>query len=164
MRLLDLEEKGPVYTQFLETVGGLITIRAFGWQKDLQEANYRLVDRSQKPFYLMFMIQRWLTLVLNLITMGLAVVVVGIAVGLRGSISPGFTGVALTQIISFAGYLKQTITYWTQLETSLGAVARIKQFSAETENENLEAENQEPPADWPSRGRIEYFGVFAAYE
>lgn len=65
-------------------------------RKDLQEVNYRLVDRSQKPFYLMFMIQRRLTLVLNLITMGLAVVVVGIAVGLRGSISPGFTGVALT--------------------------------------------------------------------
>ena len=160
---MDLEEKAPLYTQFLESLSGLATIRAFRWQKDSVELNHQLVDRSQKPFYLLFMVQRWLTLVLDLVTMALAVLVVGCAVKMRDSISIGFTGVALTQIISFTEYLKLMIMFWTQLETSIGAVARIKQFSMEIDNENRPNEREEPPEDWPRRGRIEIEGVSAAY-
>jgi ATP-binding cassette, subfamily C (CFTR/MRP), member 1 len=59
------------------------------------------------------MIQKWLILVLDLIMIALAVLVVGIAVALRNTISPGFTGVSLTQIISFTIYLKMKILSWT---------------------------------------------------
>ncbi|KAF2708669.1 hypothetical protein K504DRAFT_491353 [Pleomassaria siparia CBS 279.74] len=57
-----------------------------------------LVDGSQKPFYLVYtVIQRWLSLVLDLIIAALAVMVVGgVSVGFRDAISPGFTGVSLT--------------------------------------------------------------------
>jgi ATP-binding cassette, subfamily C (CFTR/MRP), member 1 len=33
LRFLDLEAKSPLYTNFLETLSGLATIRAFGWTK-----------------------------------------------------------------------------------------------------------------------------------
>jgi ATP-binding cassette subfamily C (CFTR/MRP) protein 1 len=112
---------------------------------------------------LLLLIQRWLTLVLDLVTTGLAVLVVSVIVALRNRISIGFTGVALTQIISFTGYLKLVIMFWTQLETSIAAVARIKQFSEETGNENLEDESLEPPPGWPTRGQIDIHGVSAAY-
>ena len=150
-------------TQFIESLSGLATIRAFSWQSDSVQLNHQLVDRSQRPFYLLFMIQRWLTLVLDLITTALAIIVVGIAFQLRDSVSVGFTGVSLTQIISFTATMKMIILFWTQLESSIGSVARIKQFSAETKNENLPTENYEPPVDWPSRGQIEIQGVTAAY-
>ncbi|UZP45665.1 hypothetical protein NXS19_013477 [Fusarium pseudograminearum] len=58
LRLLDLEEKAPLYTQFLETLSGLATIRAFGWGSAVIEANHALVDRSQRPFYLLMIVQR----------------------------------------------------------------------------------------------------------
>lgn len=84
----------------METLSGLAHIRAFQWQSDnLAKAN-DLLDISQKPFYLLFMIQRWLTLVLDLTCAGLAFLVVTLAVQLRTS--PGFTGVALVNIISLA--------------------------------------------------------------
>jgi ATP-binding cassette subfamily C (CFTR/MRP) protein 1 len=162
-RLSAFAYNGRYSTQFIETLGGLTTIRAFSWQNESVELNHQLVNRSQKPFYLMFMIQRWLSLVLDLIVMGLAVLVVGIAVNLRDTISTGFTGVSLTQIISFTGYLKLILLFWTQLETSIGAVARIKQFNNETDDENQPTESYAPPVDWPNKGHIEIERVSAAY-
>ncbi len=50
LRFLDLEEKAPVYTQFLETLSGLATIRAFGWTAQAKELNHQLVDKSQRPY------------------------------------------------------------------------------------------------------------------
>ncbi|KAF2012008.1 multidrug resistance-like protein [Aaosphaeria arxii CBS 175.79] len=163
MRFLDLEEKAPVYTQFLESLNGLTTIRAFGWQNKSIIKNHTLVDRSQKPFYLMYMIQTWLNLVLDLVTTGLAILVVGISVKMRNTVSVGFTGVSLTQIISFTYNLKLSIMFYTQMETSIGAVARIKNFESETADENLATEDSQPPPEWPARGNVEVKNLTVSY-
>jgi ATP-binding cassette, subfamily C (CFTR/MRP), member 1 len=89
LRFMDLEAKSPLYTQFIESLGGLATIRAFGWENDSQVHNNELLDSSQQPFYLLFMIQRWLTLVLDLVAMGLALIVVGLAFKIRATVSAG---------------------------------------------------------------------------
>ncbi|KAI0113784.1 multidrug resistance-like protein [Nemania sp. FL0031] len=164
LRLLDLEEKAPVYTQFLETLSGLVTIRAFGWSAAAVATNHSLVDKSQRPFYLLLMVQQWLTLVLNLITAALAILVVGLAVKLRDSVSASLTGVSLVQLITLAETLKLLIQFWTSLETSLGAVARIKNFSEETPDEKLPSENQQPPQNWPAQGHIEFRDVSSSYD
>jgi ATP-binding cassette subfamily C (CFTR/MRP) protein 1 len=156
LRFMDLEEKAPVYTQFLEALGGLSTIRAFSWQAPLKLQNQTLVNRSQKPFYLLFIGQRWLTLVLDLIACAMAVIVVSVAVKMRGAVSASFTGVSLTQLVSFTANMKLLISFWTQMETSIGAVARIKQFEADTKDENR-------PEEWPSRGEIVFENVSASY-
>ncbi|KAL9109116.1 MAG: hypothetical protein Q9227_006207 [Pyrenula ochraceoflavens] len=165
LRFLDLEEKAPVYTQFLESLDGLVTIRAFGWEKACIERNYELVDKAQRPFYLLFMVQRWLTLVLDLIIMALALLVVGVAIKLRGTVSVGFTGVSLTQLVSWTEYAKLTILFWTQLETSIGAVARIKEFSEKTEDENkMQGEQGEVPSkEWPDKGEVKFEMFGASY-
>ncbi|KAH7118766.1 multidrug resistance-like protein [Dendryphion nanum] len=163
IRFLDLEEKAPVYTQFIESLSGLATIRAFGWKQSSILKNHSLVDKSQKPFYMMYMIQTWLSLVLDLVTCALAILVVGISVRMRSTISVGFTGVSLTQIISFTGIFKTAIMFWTHMETSIGAVARIKQFESETADENLASEHNDPPPDWPSKGGIEIENLTVSY-
>lgn len=111
LRFMDLEAKSPLYTQFIESLAGLATLRAFNWQQANIDLNLELLDISQKPFYLLKMIQQWLTLVLNLVAMGLALVVVGLAVRLRDAVSPGLAGVALVNLISFAGTLQELITF-----------------------------------------------------
>jgi hypothetical protein len=61
------------------------------------------------------MIQQWLTLVLDLVAMVLALIVTGIAVKLRDVVSPGFTGVALVQIIGFNITL-QSLVMWCEFK------------------------------------------------
>ncbi|KAM5348158.1 hypothetical protein ACJ41O_007982 [Fusarium nematophilum] len=163
LRLLDLEEKAPLYTQFLETLSGLATLRAFGWCPAAIQANHALVDRSQRPFYLLIIVQRWLVLVLDLITAALALLLVGLAVRLRDEVDVGLTGVSLVQLISLSETVNMLIQFWTSIETSIGAVARIKQFAEETAEENLPGETQEPPAQWPDRGGIQIKDLTASY-
>ncbi|EMT60451.1 Multidrug resistance-associated protein 1 [Fusarium odoratissimum] len=163
LRLLDLEEKAPLYTQFLETLSGLATIRAFGWNDAVIQANHTLVDRSQRPFYLLMIVQRWLVLVLDLTTVALALLLVGLAVRLRGEVDVGLTGVSLVQLISLSETVNMLIQFWTSIETSIGAVARIKQFAEETGEENLPGETHQPPAQWPDKGAIQIHNLTASY-
>ncbi|KAL7963372.1 P-loop containing nucleoside triphosphate hydrolase protein [Trichoderma compactum] len=164
LRLLDLEEKAPVYTQFMETLSGISTIRAFGWQNQAILKNHQLVDQSQKPFYLLIMVQRWLVLVLDLTTTALALLIVGFSVKLRGSVSVGLTGVSLVQLITMSETLNMLIQFWTSIETSIGAVARIKQFAEETPNESLPGEDQQVPANWPDKGHVVIQALEASYD
>lgn len=164
LRILDLETKSPLYTQFIDTLSGLATIRAFQWQEANHKLNNTLLDSSQKPFYLLFMVQRWLTLVLDIVGAALAVFIVTLAVKLTSVSSTGFTGVALINLITFTDSIKDGILSWTNLETSIGAVSRIKAFEASTLSEKLPREVEVPPENWPKTGEVKIQNLSASYK
>lgn len=163
LRFMDLESKAPLYSHFAESLCGLLTLRAFGWQQAMERKNHQLLDRSQRPFYLLFAVQRWLTLVLDLMVAGIATLLIILVVELRPDLSAGFVGVALLNVIMFSQSIKLLITYWTNLETHIGAVARVKVFSESVKSEDLPTENDPVPTSWPSNGSIEFKDVSAAY-
>ena len=163
VRLLDLEAKAPLYSHFSETLSGLVSIRAFGWVGHFREQHLHLLDESQKPYYLLFCIQRWLQVVLDLLVAALAALLVVIVVQLRASINPGLVGLGLLNIISFSGDLAQLVKNWTQLETSIGAISRLKDFVALTETEVKPEEVQQVEAPWPGKGAIEIRNFAASY-
>ncbi|KAI0143174.1 P-loop containing nucleoside triphosphate hydrolase protein [Xylariaceae sp. FL1272] len=164
LRLLELETTAPLFSHFLESLDGLSTIRAFGWTEEYIAKNARLLNESQKPYYLLLCVQRWLVLVLDLIVAGLAVLIVGLAVGLRTKISPGLLGIALAQLTSLSLALTQLIQFWTLLETSVGAIARIRDFSENTPAELAAGEMNQGPSNWPSRGDLRFESVSARYD
>ncbi|KAM0380591.1 hypothetical protein ACHAO7_003366 [Fusarium culmorum] len=161
MRLLDLEAKTPLYTQFTEITAGLSTVRTFGWSKELLDESFILLNTSQKPFYLMFCIQRWLELVLDLFVAGMAMLLVTIALRIPGTTSEGAIGLSMVNLLGLNLTLTTVIDQWTSLETSLGAIARLKAFIRSTPNENKDAE-KEMPDNWPM-GKIEIEGITASY-
>ena len=163
LRLLDLEAKSPLYTHFTETLEGLQTIRAFNWQAAFERKNTRLLDMSQRPYYLLYCIQRWLNLVLDLMVAALAVILIAFAVQLSDTTSGAAIGVALVNILGFSQSLSLLIDRYTTLETSLGAIARIKNFEDSTTQEHLPQERDSPPDDWPLRGSVEFRGITASY-
>ncbi|KAL9614735.1 MAG: hypothetical protein Q9167_000804 [Letrouitia subvulpina] len=164
LRFLDLEAKSPLYSQFSETIAGLMTVRAFGWQRDLEKKNRSLLDQSQKPFYLLFAVQRWLQLLLDLIVAAVAVMLMVLVVELRGVLSGAYVGVALLNVILFSQHLKLVLQYWTMLETHIGAVSRVKNFIANTIPEDSPSENALPPSDWPAQGAVVLNSVSASYD
>lgn len=121
------------------------------------------LDTSQRPMYLLYSIQRWLTLVLDLTVAALAIVLISVAVALRGRVGAGFAGVALYNIMGLSSAMKAAVTVWTILETSIGAVARVKAFAEQTPRENKPDESQAPPASWPKTGAIAFDNVTASY-
>ncbi|QGA17136.1 hypothetical protein EYB26_004806 [Talaromyces marneffei] len=171
MRLLDLEAKSPLFSQFLESLSGLVTIRAFGWSSKFEEQNLVLLDASQKPFYLLYCIQRWLGLTLDLTVTGLGVILMVMIVKLRSQVGASYVGLAILNVITFSQSLSMIIRNWTDLETSIGAIARIREFVTTTENENRPHEVLPLPdggsdgtsRPWPPTGAIDFHNVSAAY-
>ncbi|KAH7361060.1 ATPase-like protein [Rhexocercosporidium sp. MPI-PUGE-AT-0058] len=161
LRFLDLEAKSPLYTHFLDTIKDVATFRAFGWVPDGIETNNRLLNTSQRPAYLLAMVQRWLLFTLQILVMLLAVGVVTLATQLRAS--SGFTGASLVTLMTFGDVLNYIIRWFTQIETSIGAVTRLKNFSQNVKPESLEGGNMIPPREWPVRGAIQIDGVSASY-
>ena len=163
VRLLDLEAKAPLYSQFAESLAGLPTIRAFGWAEEFQERNMNLLDDSQRPYYMLFCIQRWLHLVMDLVVAGLAVVLMVMIVELRSSLSAGFVGLALLNVMNFNVSLAEVIKQWTMMETSIGAISRLKDFGEHTASEVKAEETIEPPLEWPATGSVEIENFAASY-
>lgn len=163
LRFLDLEAKAPLYAHFTDCLGGLTTVRAFGWQQALQDKNHRLLDYSQRPFYFLYAIQRWLTLTLDMVVAGIAVLLIILVVTLRGSIGAGYVGVALLNVILFSQSIKLLVTFWTNLETHIGSILRVKSFSENVASEDQPDEKGYVPPEWPSTGEISFKAVSAEY-
>ncbi|EGX92389.1 ABC multidrug transporter, putative [Cordyceps militaris CM01] len=162
MRALDLESSSPLYTHFQETADGLLYIRAFGWQMKTLEQGFHLLDDSQKAFYYMYCIQQWLGLVLGLLIAVVATTLMAFVLFMKGSTSQTALGLAFLNLILLAQTLEHLILAWTSLETSIGALARLRNFMNETPQEPSDRHLQ-VPENWPSLGHIELQNVSADY-
>lgn len=120
------------------------------------------LDTSQRPAYLLAVIQRWLGFALRLVVALIAVAVVSLATQLGSSTA--LTGASLVTLMSFAEGLMYVVTMYTLLETSIGAVARLKGFGERVRPEGSGGggETLVPPMSWP-RGRIRLDNVSATY-
>ncbi|XXG95509.1 hypothetical protein Hte_001773 [Hypoxylon texense] len=161
LRLLDLEAKSPLYTHFLDTTKGIVTLRAFGFTDEDRIKNSYLLDTSQRPAYLLAMIQQWLALVLKFVVAIIGVLVTTLAVRLRSN--SGFTGASLVTLMAFGDMLSEIVLFYTLLETSLGAISRLKAFDQTAKSEDKDAEDIMPSEEWPQRGEIVLKGVSATY-
>ncbi|OLN95500.1 Multidrug resistance-associated protein 1-like protein 4 [Colletotrichum chlorophyti] len=162
MRILDLDAKSPLYTYFLETVSGIVTLRATGCSDARQRQLLEVLDKSQQPAYAFAMIQRWLAFTMNIIVAGLAIVVVTLATQLRSTTSVGLTGASLVSLMAFGELTTNLIRMFTMMETSIGAVARLKDFYESTTREH-HLRPHTPPPSWPQSGKIMVKNVSAAY-
>jgi ATP-binding cassette subfamily C (CFTR/MRP) protein 1 len=143
--LLDLEAKSPLYTHYGETFGGLATIRAFDWQPQYIERAMKLLGCSQSPFYLLYCAQCWLNFVLDMMMAGIATLLVGVGVALKATSNGGSISVALVNIITFSQNLPLLIQYYTTMEISLGAIARVEEMVDSTPLEAQVGEDQGVP-------------------
>jgi ABC-type multidrug transport system fused ATPase/permease subunit len=163
IRLLEIELKAPLQSQLLEVQTGVLTLRAFGWTEHYQERNKLALTASQQPYYLLLCLQRWLNLVLDLLVAAIAILVVSIATTIARNSNTGFLGVALFNVVNFSGSLQQLTAQWTTLETSIGALSRIKSFVEDTPRENINKESESSSDDCSEEGRISFIGVSGSH-
>jgi ABC-type multidrug transport system fused ATPase/permease subunit len=163
IRILDLELQSPLVAQFSETIEGLATIRAFGWQEKSMRAFLKRLDASQRPYYLLYCIQRWLNFVMDLVVAGVAILLVSFGTQFKNTTSGAAVGVGMLNVLGFGENIAALIQHWTSLETSIGAVARLKQLEAEIQPESLPSEVATPPSGWPGEGTVTFSNVSASY-
>lgn len=161
IRLLGLEAKSPLYTNFIDTIQGVVTFRAFGWTEQAIKKNNGFLNASQRLAYLQLTVQTWLITLLDLMIGCVACLIVILATQLRNS--SGFVGAGMVSVILCGRYLGMYILEYTRLENSLGAVSRLKSFDDNTASEHLPGEDVTPALSWPEKGRVVLRNVSASY-
>lgn len=89
----------------------------------------------------------------------------GVAIPLRASVSAGFVGLALVQVTTLSELMNDLIQQWTEMESCLGAVTRISEFTKDTPREDR-ADGAEPPMpeEWPADSSVVMENFSASYE
>lgn len=128
------------------------------------EQNNLSVENSQRPEFLLLCLQRWLNIVLDLLAAAIATSAVAIAVIFREHVSGAQVGIALNIMLVANTTLLRLVENWATLETSLGAIARLKSLEEMTPFEGGDALTMEPPENWPSRGNINIKDITASYQ
>ncbi|EHK46031.1 multidrug resistance-associated protein [Trichoderma atroviride IMI 206040] len=163
LRLLDLETKSPLYTHFTDTVTGVATLRAFGWAQESLGFNLGLLDNSQRPAYLLAMVQHCLTFFLSAVVTVLATLVVVLVTQVKAVTGAGFAGASMVSLMSLGDYVSNLIRMYTLLEISIGAVSRLKSFRETVLPESSPEEDAMLPPLWPLHGSLEIKDVSASY-
>lgn len=160
LRIIDLEAKSPLYSHFLDTTKGIATLRAFGWIQNSLALHQSRLDDSQKAMYLFLMIQRWLHFSLNMVVTIIATCLVALMTQL--SASAGLSGASLVTLMTLSSALTDIVTNYAEMETSIGAVARLKSFASRTPAEGPQ-DPEIPTSSWPAYGAISMRDVWASY-
>ncbi|KGO42048.1 ABC transporter, integral membrane type 1 [Penicillium expansum] len=163
LRFLELESRSLVFTNFLDTASGIVTIRAFGWKEKFENENVRSLDLSQKPFYILLCLQCWLKMIMDCIIAIFAVILIAFTVLYRNTTTGADLGVALNLLIVANTTLLRLVQSWTSLETSLGSIARLKSIQDCVPSEDDIGGILDPDLQWPSSGHLQVKDISVAY-
>ncbi|KAF9077092.1 P-loop containing nucleoside triphosphate hydrolase protein [Rhodocollybia butyracea] len=150
LQRLTMSSKTPMYASFTTTLTGLVTIRAFQSEDHFKRLSMYHLDRAQAP----------IRTSLNLLTAVLAIAIAALAVGLRGSTSGGFLGIALSQLVSLSQSLINLLLAYTRVENGIVSVERVFELDVQKEEESGESHDL---VNWPERGSVEFKDVSLRY-
>jgi ATP-binding cassette, subfamily C (CFTR/MRP), member 1 len=119
------------------------------------------LNASQRPAYLLAMIQAWLQTNLTMLVGVIAICLTTLATQLRTSSS--FTGASLLKLMNLASTITAMMQSYTELETSIGAINRLRTFSQKVKPEDGNDENIPVPEEWPANGSVLLNAVSAPY-
>ncbi|OAQ26561.1 hypothetical protein K457DRAFT_34568 [Linnemannia elongata AG-77] len=154
LKRLNSNSRSPILNHFNETLVGIATIRAYGFQDRFVTRNLVNVDDNNRTFFLLWTANRWLHWRVDI-----AGALVAFSTGMlilqnSDTIQPGWAAMSLTYSLMFTGTVVWVIRSYTECEMNLNAVERVVEYM------DLEAEpaaiipGSRPPASWPHKGEI----------
>lgn len=155
LKRLHSVSRSPIYSMFGETLAGLSTIRAFSEQSRFMSDLLVKIDDSNRPFYFLWIANRWLSVRSDSIG---AIVALSSGVFILmhpAGIDAGTAGLALTYALEFVALVNYLVREYTQIEMELNAIERITEYTVMTQEPPAIVEGRRPPAAWPTEGAIE---------
>ncbi|XP_057633187.1 ATP-binding cassette sub-family C member 2 [Chionomys nivalis] len=155
LRRLDSVTKSPIYSHFSETVSGLPVIRAFQHQQRFLASSEKLVDINQKCVFSWITSNRWLAIRLELVGNLVVFFAALFLVIYKDTLTGEAVGFVLSNALNITQTLNWLVRMTSEAETNIVAVERINEY-INVENEAPWVTDKRPPADWPSKGEIQF--------
>ncbi|KAG8716744.1 hypothetical protein FRC09_015283 [Ceratobasidium sp. 395] len=148
LRRIESNTRSPIISSFGELINGIVTVRAFGVERDYLNNMYKRLDLTQAATHYYWMCNRWLLARFD--TLGAVSMLIATVGSVAGGASAGLTGIVMTQAQIFTQGLYWGLRFWTELEQSLNSVERIQEYLDLPSEPPAVIESSRPPAAWPS--------------
>lgn len=163
LKRMDAVTRSPIYQHFGETLVGITTIRAYGYEDRFIHENEQRIDYNNRPSWNVWLSNRWMSFrvdsVGGLVSFFAAVFVV-ISVG---KIDSGLAGLTLSYAVTFTESLLWFVWVYAQNEMNMNSVERIGEYmELEEEPADIVADKR-PPNNWPDKGAISVENVSLRY-
>ncbi|KAI8230908.1 ATP-dependent bile acid permease [Colletotrichum sp. SAR 10_96] len=156
---LESTVKSPIFDLFGSTLTGMMTIRGADKAQTYVDAMYtRLDDYGMASWYL-WLFNRWMGWRMSLIG-ALFSTAVGLVVLGSPYMSASLAGFTLSFALEFSQAIVWSIRHYANIELDMNAAERVVEYS------DLKTEDQggvEPPATWPTEGRVEVKDLVVSY-
>ncbi|QRW10315.1 ABC transporter [Ceratobasidium sp. AG-Ba] len=148
LRRIESNTRSPIISGFGELINGIVTVRAFGLERDFLNNMYKRLDLSQAATHYYWMCNRWLLVRFD--TLGAISILIATVGSIQAGASAGLTGIVVTQAQTFVQGLYWALRFWTELEQSLNSVERIQEYLDLPSEPPAIINSGRPPAAWPS--------------
>ncbi|KAH8698973.1 putative ABC bile acid transporter [Talaromyces proteolyticus] len=159
VKRLESNAKSPVFEQFGSALTGVSTIRAFSKTDTYIKRMFEKIDNHSTTFWYLWAFHRWMGWRMTLVGSFFATIVAAIIL-LLPNVDASLAGFALSFALNYSTTIIWIIRHYANLELDMNATERIIEYSS------LKIEPQDgadPPAAWPSEGRLEVNDLVVAY-
>lgn len=163
LKRLESTTRSPIFQQFGETLVGAVCIRAYGDVVRFSTHNENLVDDSHRPYFNLWLANRWLAYWSSFMSMAVVVFASAFVVWKAEVIGPGFAGVSLSYSMMFGDAILWIVRMYAQVEIHMNSIERIEEYvSIDHEAPSVIPESR-PPKNWPQKGSIEFNKLSLSY-
>ncbi|KAG0197031.1 hypothetical protein BGX28_009441 [Mortierella sp. GBA30] len=156
IKRLDSATRSPLYSHFGETLGGLVTIRAYDETHRFATEATDLLDRSQQTSYLANAASRWLGFMFDMMSVLILSLVALLAILQRNTLQQGIFAVALSEIGNLTQVMNRIMSIGCQIETDVVAIERVREYSQLPSEACDVIPDSKTDKAWPQHGEIAF--------
>jgi len=163
LKRIETVRRSPIYTHFDESISGVASIRAYHKEDEFINKCDRLIDESQRPWYLALASYRWCSVCME--SLGAIIVFFSalFAVLQEGAISPSLAGLAVSYALQVTVYLNSLVRNSSEMETYVTSIERIEEYSHVESEAPWNIPECKPPLDWPREGKVKFENYSTRY-
>ncbi|XP_069116551.1 ATP-binding cassette sub-family C member 10-like [Argopecten irradians] len=155
--------RSPIFSQFSETLSGIVTIRAFRHTERFKTQHLQCMNKWLEARYTAHNIGNWLWIqtqvVVNVMVTGIAFLAV-LEHNIHG-IDPSVVGLTISYILSLTDHFDELACRLAETQKEMVSVERIQQYIDELPSEKWTGSKSSP--SWPTSGMIRYHKVYMRY-
>ncbi|KAG0018663.1 hypothetical protein BGZ81_010115 [Podila clonocystis] len=154
LKRLNSISRSPILNHFQETLAGLATIRAYGFERQFQSKNLSTLDDNNRSYFLLWTVNRWLHWRVDVAGALVSFITGFLILQNWDTIAPGWAALSLTYALMFNFSIVWVIRNFAQNEMNMNSVERISEYMDLEEEPAAIIEGSRPPASWPHAGEI----------
>ncbi|CAD6185430.1 unnamed protein product [Caenorhabditis auriculariae] len=170
LKRLEATTRSPLYSHISATMNGLMTVRAFGRQDEMQRLFNQAQDKNTAAFGLTLVTARWFALYIDVLVSAFIAGVAFISVHRYGVLSSGEVALMLVYAVQLTGFFSWIMRQSAELQNGMVSVERIADYAdlpsehASDRKSMFEEKEKALGTSWPSGGRIQFNNVNVFYE